>query len=119
MLTVKKAVKYMAVLTPKEWGARLKPPISVSRVNVLLNQKRVPGAKRIGKQWLIPMDSIYVRKPHGWQKGKPRPMTKAKEKAIEMARKKAEEEVRYLPIFGGAIKIPLPKIKKKRLINKQ
>jgi hypothetical protein len=57
------------MITPDEWGAALKPPISGRRVRVLCEEGRVKGAKKFGEGirclWMIPKDAPDPRKPAG------------------------------------------------------
>jgi hypothetical protein len=46
-----------ALLAAKQWGAKLKPPISARRVALLCQLGKVPEAQKIGKTWVIPEDA--------------------------------------------------------------
>ena len=47
-----KTMEYLSLRqTAEKWG------LSIRRVQVLCNEKRIPGAKKIGSFWVIPEDA--------------------------------------------------------------
>lgn len=49
------------LLTPKQFGEQLNPPISAQRVLDLCKQGRIIGATKIGRFYVIPSDAKDLR----------------------------------------------------------
>lgn len=55
------------LLTPKEFGQKLNPPVSARRVVEMCNKGQLPEAQKIGKVWVIhenakdPRDKRYMK----------------------------------------------------------
>lgn len=51
------------MLTTDEAAARLK--VTADRVRMLCRQRRIPGARRIGRTWFVPDDFSVTYSPPG------------------------------------------------------
>ena len=59
----------MKMITCKEFGLKLSPPITGGRVSVFCRTGRIKGAKKLGpfpsSPYMVPANSPDPRKPHG------------------------------------------------------
>jgi len=55
------------MITTKQFAE--KTGVSEQRVRQWLDQKRIDGAKKIGRDWIIPEDATVERRPVGRPKG--------------------------------------------------
>lgn len=58
----------MKQITVNQAEAKLK--IKPRRIRVLCEQKRIPGAEKVGRDWLLPENPVITPAPHNPRAGK-------------------------------------------------